>query len=81
MSLFHKYSFYKLVPPGCYSSLVLQYFLENSKSLWFFNIEFNTDNDENLVLPGQVILNSIQTFHSKANKSSFMTVLEQIMLK
>lgn len=54
---------------------------ENSKSLWFFNIEFDTDNDENLVLPGQVILNSIQAFHSKANKSSFINVLEQIMLK
>lgn len=56
--------------------------VENSKSLWFFNIEFDSNNDENLVLPGQVILNSIQAFHSKVNKrSSFMDVLEQIMLK
>lgn len=56
--------------------------VENSKSLWFFNIEFDAKNNENLVLPGQVMLNSTQAFHNKLNKkSSFMDVLEQIMLK
>ncbi len=56
--------------------------VENSKSLWFFNIEFDSDKDDKLILPGQVILNSIQAFHSKENKrSSFMDVLEKIKLK
>lgn len=50
--------------------------------IWFFNIEFFTDNDEVFVLPGQILLNSDEVFRKTVGgKLPFVKILENIELK
>ena len=49
--------------------------------LWFFNIEFFTDNDEMYILPGQILLNSDAVYRKTVGgKLPFMEILEKITL-
>lgn len=50
--------------------------------LWYFNIEFFTNNDEVFILPGQILLNSDEVYRKTiGGKLPFVKILEEITLK
>lgn len=50
--------------------------------LWYFNIEFFTNNDEVFILPGQILLNSDEVYRkTTGGKLPFVKILEEITLK
>lgn len=50
--------------------------------LWFFSIEFFTNNNEVFILPGQILLNSDEVYHKTVEgKLPFLKILENITLK
>ena len=49
--------------------------------LWFFSIEFFTNNNEVFILPGQILLNSDEVYHQTVEgKLPFVKILEEITL-
>lgn len=49
--------------------------------LWFFSIEFFTDNEEVFILPGQILLNSDEVYRKTVGgKLPFVKILEEITL-
>ena len=51
-------------------------------AMWYFNIEFLSENSEVLILPGQVLVNSDEVYRqTTGGKLPFVKVLEQIKLK
>ena len=49
--------------------------------LWFFSIEFFTNNNEVFILPGQILLNSDEVYHKTVEgKLPFVKILEEITL-
>ncbi len=53
-----------------------------SDGLWFFSIEFFTNNDETFILPGQILLNSDEVYRKTVGgKLPFVKILESITLK
>ena len=49
--------------------------------LWFFTIEFFTNNNEVYILPGQILLNSDEVYHKTVEgKLPFVKILEEITL-
>ena len=49
--------------------------------LWYFNIEFSGENDEVLILPGQILVNSDEVYRKTVcGKLPFVEILEQIKL-
>ena len=49
--------------------------------LWFFSIEFFTNNDEVFILPGQILLNSDEVYRKTVEgKLPFVKILEEITL-
>lgn len=49
--------------------------------LWFFTIEFFTNNNEVYILPGQILLNSDEVYHKTIEgKLPFVKILEEIKL-
>lgn len=56
--------------------------LGDDEGLCFFNVEFMSDKEEALILPGQIIFNSGQVFQNVVDKKySFINLLERIKLK
>ncbi|MBQ8546769.1 MAG: hypothetical protein IJ437_07515 [Clostridia bacterium] len=50
--------------------------------LWFFNIDFETGDNEVLTLPGQILVNSDEVYKKTiCGKLPFVEILEQIKLK
>ena len=50
--------------------------------LWYFSIEFFTNNDEVFILPGQILLNSDEVYRKTiGGKLPFVKILEEITLK
>ena len=50
--------------------------------LWYFNIEFPTEDGEVLILPGQIMVNSDEVYRKTiGGKLPFVEILEQIKLK
>ena len=55
---------------------------KRSDGLWFFSIEFFTNNDLVLLLPGQIIVNSDDVYRKTTRgKLPFVKILEEITLK
>lgn len=55
---------------------------KRSDGLWFFSIEFFTNNDMVLLLPGQILLNSDKVYRKTVRgKLPFVKILEKITLK
>ena len=53
-----------------------------SDGLWFFNIEFFSNNNEVFILPGQILLNSDEVYRKTiGGKLPFVKILEKITLK
>ena len=51
-------------------------------ALWYFNIEFFATEDESLVLPGQIMVNSDEVYKKTVGgKLPFIEILEKIKLK
>ena len=51
-------------------------------ALWYFNLEFKSSEDELLILPGQVLVNSDEVYRKTVGgKLPFVEILEQIKLK
>ena len=49
--------------------------------LWFFSIEFFTNNDEVFILPGQILLNSDEVYRKTVEgKLPFVKILEEIQI-
>ena len=54
---------------------------DRKDGLWYFNIEFPSDNGEVLTLPGQVMVNSDEVYRKTVcGKLPFVEILEQIKL-
>ena len=54
---------------------------DRKDGLWFFNIDFATDGDEVLTLPGQIMVNSDEVYRrTVGGKLPFVEILEQIKL-
>ena len=50
--------------------------------LWYFNIEFSSDEEEILTLPGQIVINSDEVYRRMVDgKLPFIEILERIELK
>ena len=50
--------------------------------LWYFNIEFSSDEEEILTLPGQIVINSDEVYRRMVDgKLPFIEILEKIELK
>lgn len=55
---------------------------KRSDGLWFFSIEFFTQNNMVFTLPGQILLNSDKVYRKTiGGKLPFMNILEKITLK
>ena len=55
---------------------------DRKDGLWYFNIEFPSDNGEVLTLPGQVMVNSDEVYRKTVcGKLPFVEILENIKLK
>lgn len=55
---------------------------DRKDGLWYFNIEFQSEDDEVLTLPGQVMVNSDEVYkRTVGGKLPFVEILEQITLK
>ena len=55
---------------------------DRKDGLWYFNIEFPSDNGEVLTLPGQVMVNSDEVYRRTVNgKLPFIQILAEIKLK
>ena len=54
---------------------------DRKDGLWFFNIDFATDGDEVLTLPGQIMVNSDEVYRrTVCGKLPFVEILERIKL-
>ena len=54
---------------------------DRKDGLWFFNIDFATDGEEVLTLPGQIMVNSDEVYRKTVcGKLPFVEILEQIKL-
>ena len=55
---------------------------DRKDGLWYFNIEFPSENGEVLTLPGQVLVNSDEVYRKTVcGKLPFVEILENIKLK
>ena len=55
---------------------------DRKDGLWYFNIEFPSEDGEALILPGQVLVNSDEVYRKTVGgKLPFVEILEQIKLK
>ena len=55
---------------------------DRKEGLWYFNIEFPSEDGETLTLPGQVMVNSDEVYRKTVGgKLPFVEILEQIKLK
>ncbi len=55
---------------------------DRKDGLWYFNIEFPSEDGEALILPGQVMVNSDEVYRKTVGgKLPFVEILEQIKLK